>query len=108
MTAVPIQSLIFTETEKKYYISEFDHCTKGDRRAINERVSFTQQLTGAVAAQIFRKTKLPEQALKDIWDLASEGLPYLMLPNFLAAMRMCSILKQRKELNWSNIQQRKA
>jgi len=108
MTAVPIQSLIFSETEKKYYISEFEHCTKGDRRALSERVTSTQQLTGAVAAQIFRKTKLPEQALKDIWDLSSEGLPYLMLPNFLAAMRMCSILKQRKELSWTNIQQCKA
>ena len=107
MAAVPIQSLTFSETEKKYYISEFDHCTKGDRRPINERVRYRQQMTGVVAAQIFRKTKLPEQALKDIWDLSSEGLPYLMLPNFLAAMRMCSILKQRKELNWANIQQRK-
>ena len=106
MSAVPINSLVFSDTEKKYYVTEFERCTKTDKRPVNERVRCRQQLMGTVAAQIFRKTKLPDQALKEIWDLSSEGQPFLMLQNFLAAMRMCSILKQRKELTWTNIQQR--
>ncbi|OMJ76525.1 hypothetical protein SteCoe_24102 [Stentor coeruleus] len=89
----PIESLNFSEREKKYYTIEFEQITSEQKRPLIER-----ELNGQVAAQFLRQLKIKENDLSTIWSLVSEHKPYLKLPNFMAAMRLCSALKQGKPL----------
>ncbi|OMJ94109.1 hypothetical protein SteCoe_2739 [Stentor coeruleus] len=93
----PIDSLNFTEREKKYYTIEFDQITSEQKRPLIER-----ELSGQSAAQFLRQLKIKENDLSTIWNLVSEHKSYLKLANFMAAMRLCSALKQGKPLTSLN------
>ena len=53
---------------------------------------------GGAAAGFFRLLRIQDSELSKIWDLVSDGKPYLKLHNFMAAMRICSAKKQGKEI----------
>lgn len=93
----PIESLNFSEREKKYYTIEFEQITTEQKRPLIER-----ELSGQAAAQFLRQLKIKENDLSTIWNLVSEHKAYLKLPNFMAAMRLCSALKQGKPLTSQN------
>lgn len=89
----PIESISFTEREKKYYSIEFDNLTIGQSLPIPERQASSVQLS-----QFLKQLKISEENSKKIWDLVSEGRTYLKLSNFMAAMRLCSAFKQGKPI----------
>lgn len=89
-----VSEIKFTERETQVYGSEFDQQTSDQRKPLAERVTFTQQMMGQTANvyfnKLFRRKPIPNRDLAIIWELASEGQTYLKLPNFIAAMRLCS------------------
>ncbi|CAG9323263.1 unnamed protein product [Blepharisma stoltei] len=92
-----IARISFTEKEQKYYSVEFDRLTAEQKKPLNER-----ELMGHGAATFFRMLKIGDSDLAKIWELVSEGQPFLKFPNFMAAMRLCSSRKQGKPIMAEN------
>jgi PX domain len=88
-----MELLQFSDRERKYYSQEFEQITSEQMRPIGER-----ELMGQTAAQFFRQLKISDSDLSTIWELVCERRAYLKLPNFMAAMRLCSAIKQGKPL----------
>ena len=88
-----IEFLQFSDRERKYYTIEFEQITFEQTRPVSER-----ELTAQAAGLFFKQLKINEFDLAKIWDLVSEKRTYLRLPNFLAAMRLCSAIKQGKPI----------
>ena len=88
-----IEFLQFSDRERKYYTLEFEQITFEQTKPVVER-----ELAAQAAGLFFKQLKISEGDLAKIWDLVSERRTYLKLPNFLAAMRLCSAIKQGKPI----------
>jgi len=88
-----ISKITFSERETKYYTEEFEKLTSSQKKPLHER-----ELMGAPAATFFKQLKINNEDLSSIWDLVSESKGFLRLPNFMAAMRLCSAKKQGKDI----------
>lgn len=85
----PISQIPFSEREQKYYSNEFDRLTTEQKAPLYER-----ELIGQSAASFFRLLKMDDSDVSKIWELVSEKRASIKLPNFMAAMRLCSAKKQ--------------
>ena len=87
----PIESILFSEREQKYYSIEFDSLTTSQSVPIQERI-----LSLAQISKFLKQLKINEENIKNIWELVSENRNNLRFSQFMAAMRLCSVLKQGK------------
>lgn len=87
----PIESIIFSEREQKYYSIEFDSLTISQSVPIQERILTLPQIS-----KFLKQLKINEENIKKIWELVSESRNHLKFSQFMAAMRLCSVLKQGK------------
>ena len=88
---IPIESLSFSEREQKYYLIEFEILTISQSLPIQDRTLNLSQIS-----KLFKQLKVNDENIKRIWQLISENRDLLRFPHFMAAMRLCSALKQGK------------
>lgn len=93
-----ISQVEFSESERKHYAPLFDDLTANQKKPISER-----ELQDSTAVPFFRRMKIPDQNLAEIWELVSEGKNYLKLYNFMAFMRSASAYKQGKGVSRTNV-----
>lgn len=93
-----IRNICFTPQEISYYTEEFKNLTHEQRKSLEER-----ELMGGAASSLFRLLRIQDSDLSRIWELVSEGRPYLKLQNFMAAMRLCSAKLQSKAISLENM-----
>jgi len=93
----PISELVFSDKELKLYSEEFEKLTSDQKKPLSER-----ELMGKTSAVFFRQFKIGDEDLSKIWNIASEKKAYLKLPNFMAAMRLCSACKRGLPISEEN------
>jgi sorting nexin-1/2 len=90
----PIESISFSEREQKYYSIEFEKLTTSQTLPLQDR-----KLNPSQTSAFLKQLKISEDSCKKIWELVSEGRNFLKFAHFMAAMRLCSALKQGKGLS---------